>query len=188
VKEDWHSLVPRLAAVRPVLVFDNRGIGGSDVPTAACTLADMADDTLALARHVGWPSYAVLGISMGGMIAQEVALRAPPGVVRRLILGCTTHGGTCQCPMAGASGCHTHTDTHTPSHTHTATHRVTWRRRMCVCALRVCRCVCLSVCVSLLAWAALLRSSATVGRAECGACGGRFSRSHFYSSRPPDRN
>jgi len=96
VKEDWRALAPRLAAHRPVLVFDNRGMGESDVPPGPYTMAQLADDTLGLTQHVFGAAAAValVGISMGGMIAQHVVLRAPAGTVRRVVLGCTSHGGT----------------------------------------------------------------------------------------------
>ena len=57
------------------------------------TIEDFALDVLKLAKHVGFHTFHVLGISMGGMIAQHVAILAPPGTVKRLILGCTSHGG-----------------------------------------------------------------------------------------------
>jgi len=52
----------------------------------------LADDTAALMDHLGIPSAHIIGVSMGGMIAQEFALRHPPKV-RALVLGCTTPGG-----------------------------------------------------------------------------------------------
>ena len=93
VKEDWHGLAERLAATRPVLIFDNRGMGESDIPEGPYTMEQFARDTLGLAAHVGFKTFNLMGISMGGMISQHVAIAAPPGVVRRLILGCTHHGG-----------------------------------------------------------------------------------------------
>ena len=93
VKEDWHALATRLAEMRPVLVFDNRGMGESDVPNGAYTMDQLASDTLQLASHVGFKAFYLMGISMGGMISQHVAVIAPKGVVRRVILGCTSHGG-----------------------------------------------------------------------------------------------
>ena len=93
MKEDWHGLAERLAATRPVLIFDNRGMGESDIPEGPYTMEQFARDTLGLAAHVGFTTFNLMGISMGGMISQHVAIAAPPGVVRRLILGCTHHGG-----------------------------------------------------------------------------------------------
>lgn len=92
VKEDWGRLADDLAADRPVLIFDNRGIGESSVPDGPYSVEQLAADTLALAGHVGWQRFHVLGVSMGGMIAQALAL-AHPLRIERLVLGCTQHGG-----------------------------------------------------------------------------------------------
>ncbi|KAF2860822.1 alpha/beta-hydrolase [Piedraia hortae CBS 480.64] len=62
------------------LVFDNRGIGESDVPILRYTTSEMAKDVVELLDHVGWTdprSVHVVGISMGGMIAQELAILIP---------------------------------------------------------------------------------------------------------------
>ena len=96
VKEDWRGLAHRLAARREVVVFDNRGLGESDDVDDAYDMASLADDVLALADHLAWRTFALLGISFGGMIAQHAAIRATPGRVRRLVLGCTSFGGTCR--------------------------------------------------------------------------------------------
>ena len=75
-----------------VVAFDHRGIGdSSDVP-GQFSIAELADDAAAVLDAVGWPSAHVLGISMGGMTAQEFVLNHP-GRVRRLALGCTYAGG-----------------------------------------------------------------------------------------------
>lgn len=85
-----------------VLTFDQRGSGLSDKPDAPCTMAMLADDTAALMDHVGFSSAHILGVSMGGMIAQEFALRHPHKT-RSLVLGCTTPGGPNAIPLpAGA--------------------------------------------------------------------------------------
>lgn len=57
------------------LIFDNRGMGESDTPLMRYSTSEMAKDTLELLDHVGWTgpkSVHVVGISMGGMIAQEM--------------------------------------------------------------------------------------------------------------------
>lgn len=75
-----------------VLAFDPRGLGESDSPTLSCSIADLADDATGLAEAAGWDRYHVLGVSMGGMVAQELALRHP-AIVNRLVLGVTNGGG-----------------------------------------------------------------------------------------------
>jgi len=75
-----------------VLTFDPRGIGESTVPDDAFTMADCATDALAVLDHVGWDTCSVLGISFGGMVAQELAVTAPERV-ERLALLCTSPGG-----------------------------------------------------------------------------------------------
>jgi 3-oxoadipate enol-lactonase len=82
-----------------VVAYDQRGIGDStDVP-GPFTIADLADDAVALLDALGWDSAHVFGISMGGMVAQELVLDHPERV-RRLVLGCTYCGGPRTNPMA----------------------------------------------------------------------------------------
>lgn len=83
-----------LEALRPrfrVIRFSNRGTGLTDKPDAEYTIGMMADDAAGLLRELGIGRAHVLGISMGGMIAQELVLNHRE-LVQGLVLGCTTCG------------------------------------------------------------------------------------------------
>jgi len=88
----WRGFPGRFADEHRVITFDNRGVGGTSVPPGPYSAAQMANDALGLLDHLGIPKATVFGISMGGMIAQHLALLAPERV-EKLVLGCTTHGG-----------------------------------------------------------------------------------------------
>ena len=77
-----------LAAGYRVLRFDNRGIGKSSKPAGPYTTALFAQDTKALADHLQIRSFHLMGVSMGGMIAQEYALAFPEDL-KSLTLACT---------------------------------------------------------------------------------------------------
>src|SRR3984885_12492279 len=87
--ETWSGQVPaRLEAGYRVLSFDNRGIGLSAKPVGPYTTAMFAADTKALVDHLEITDFHLLGVSMGGMIAQEYAL-AYPGDLSSVTLACT---------------------------------------------------------------------------------------------------
>lgn len=92
VKEAWARQVEGLSPNFRVITFDNRGVGESSVPSEPFTIGDMAADAIGLLDHLGVEAANVFGISMGGLIAQMMALDRP-GRVRKVALGCTTHGG-----------------------------------------------------------------------------------------------
>ncbi|MGH8389489.1 MAG: alpha/beta fold hydrolase [Pseudomonas sp.] len=87
------AIIDGLAQTRRVITTDYRGIGGSG-GTAPLTVGEMADDAIQLIQALGLETVDVLGFSLGGFVAQDIALKAP-GLVRRLILtGTGPAGGT----------------------------------------------------------------------------------------------
>ncbi|MBI5288575.1 MAG: alpha/beta fold hydrolase [Chloroflexi bacterium] len=88
----WAAQVPALSERYHVIAFDNRGAGRTTQPDGPYTMRQMAADAAGLLDHLGIASAHVIGISMGGMIAQEFAINYPERV-RSLVLACTTPGG-----------------------------------------------------------------------------------------------
>jgi 3-oxoadipate enol-lactonase len=89
----WGPIVPLLSRAYRVVAFDNRGIGYSEAPESPVSVKMMADDAAGLMDALGIDSAHVLGASMGGMIAQELALNHPARIIS-LVLACTTPGGS----------------------------------------------------------------------------------------------
>lgn len=100
---DWNDgFMSALAPHHRLITFDNRGTGRSDRPEEPYTLEQMADEAVAVLRAAGHARAHVMGTSMGGMIAQLVALRHPD-IVERLVLLCTHMGGTAVAPPTPAA-------------------------------------------------------------------------------------
>lgn len=94
----WEPVADRLAERYEVILFDNRGIGDSDAPPGAYSVPELAEDTLRVLDEAGVGRAHIVGTSLGGMVAQEVALAAPERV-EKLVLVCTTPGGPNAAPM-----------------------------------------------------------------------------------------
>ncbi|MEX1195729.1 MAG: alpha/beta fold hydrolase [Dehalococcoidia bacterium] len=85
-------IVERLRQHFTVIRFSSRGTGLSDKPETPTTINQMAEDAVALLDALNFDKVHVFGVSMGGMIAQDLVLNHPQRV-NRLVIGCTTAGG-----------------------------------------------------------------------------------------------
>ena len=88
----WHHIEDALAQHYRLIMFDNRGVGQSDVPPSGYQISDMAADAAVVLDAADVSSAHVFGFSMGGYIAQELTLNNPERV-QSLILGSTSFGG-----------------------------------------------------------------------------------------------
>lgn len=100
-RRGWGPLPDLLAAEFRVLLVDNRGVGESDVPPGPYTVRQMAFDAVAVLDAADVERAHVLGVSLGGYIAQELAL-SHAGRVARLVLCSTSPAGPNQHPMPAA--------------------------------------------------------------------------------------
>jgi pimeloyl-ACP methyl ester carboxylesterase len=98
----WHKLAPLLAQHCQVILPDNRGVGRSDKPAGPYTADLLAADTVGLLDALGIDEAVVMGHSMGGFIAQALALDYPQRVAR-LILASTNFGGPRHAPITPAA-------------------------------------------------------------------------------------
>jgi pimeloyl-ACP methyl ester carboxylesterase len=87
-RSSWRFQTGTFKRYYRTITFDNRSVGKSDRPADPYTIKMMADDALGLMDHLGIQKAHVLGVSMGGMIAQELAINHPERV-DKLVLGCT---------------------------------------------------------------------------------------------------
>jgi len=94
----WHRMVPGLAEHFRLIAFDNRGIGQTDKPDGPYSAPMLAADTAALLEALDARPAAVMGHSMGGFVAQELALQRPE-LVSELILASTHFGGPHHVPI-----------------------------------------------------------------------------------------
>jgi 3-oxoadipate enol-lactonase len=90
--QDARPVLDVLAADFDLLAWDYRGLGQSAPLTGPYTMADLAADAAGLLEMAGWAAGRVLGVSFGGMVAQEFAVTYPERV-ERLALACTSAGG-----------------------------------------------------------------------------------------------
>jgi 3-oxoadipate enol-lactonase len=97
-RRGWGPMPGMLAQRFRVVTLDNRGFGESDVPPGPYTTAQLSEDALGVLDAAEIDSAHVVGISLGGMVAQELVL-ARPQRVRRLVLCSTTPGGATSFPM-----------------------------------------------------------------------------------------
>ncbi|MCD6075566.1 MAG: alpha/beta hydrolase fold [Rhodospirillales bacterium] len=81
-----------LATAFDLLTFDQRGLGQTDKPNGPYTMAQYAEDANNLLAAVGWESCSVIGVSFGGMVAQELAIRFPHKVAKLVLCCCSTGG------------------------------------------------------------------------------------------------
>jgi pimeloyl-ACP methyl ester carboxylesterase len=94
----WEPVVDALADEHEVVLFDNRGIGESDAPGGPYSVRMLAEDAVAVLDAAGLKRVHVIGTSLGGMVALQLALDWPERV-DRLVLACTTQGGARAAPM-----------------------------------------------------------------------------------------
>ena len=94
----WEPIAEPLGDDFRLLLHDNRGIGDSDVPPGPYTTRQLAEDAVAVLDAAGIERADVVGTSLGGMAAQELAILFPERL-HRLVLACTTPGGPSSHPM-----------------------------------------------------------------------------------------
>ena len=99
----WEPVVARLRRRFRLVILNNRGTGDSDSPSGWYTVATMAGDVVAVLDAARIRTTHVLGVSLGGMVAQELAVTHPHRV-ERLVLVSTTSGWPFTYPLPAATG------------------------------------------------------------------------------------
>lgn len=101
-RSGWGPVLPKLRRHFRLVLVDSRGSGRSDLPAGSFDVSDMAADVLAVLDHAGVRRAHVMGASLGGMVAQELAIDHPERV-DRLVLVSTTPGWPFAYPMPSGS-------------------------------------------------------------------------------------
>src|SRR5260370_19281291 len=101
-RSGWGPVLRKLGRRFRLVLMDNRGTGHSDRPAGSFTVADMTSDVVAVLDAVGVRRAHVLGASLGGMVAQDLAITHPERV-DRLVLACTTPSWPLRYPMPAPS-------------------------------------------------------------------------------------
>ena len=94
----WRFQIDGLSRDHRVVWFDNRGSGQTESPMRPLTMARFAADVGLLMDHLGWPTAHIVGVSMGGMIAQEFAVENPQRVLSLSLLATHAGGRTLKLP------------------------------------------------------------------------------------------
>jgi pimeloyl-ACP methyl ester carboxylesterase len=98
----WGPVLGKLGEHFRLVLMDNRGSGRRGMPLRSLKIADMAQDVVSVLDHAGIRRSHVLGASLGGMVAQELAVLHPERI-SRLVLACTTPGWPFAFPMPARS-------------------------------------------------------------------------------------
>ena len=101
-RQGWEPVLPKLRRRFRLVLVDNRGFGRSDRSAGSFGVADMAGDIIAVLDHAGIRKAHVMGASLGGLVAQELAITRPERV-DGLVLACTAPGWPLAYPMPMAS-------------------------------------------------------------------------------------
>src|SRR5690606_16711892 len=86
----WDGLANVLAADHDVVAYDHRGHGGSDAPAGLYSMEELADDAARLVRELDCGPVVWIGLSMGGMVGQELAIRHPELVSALVVANSTS--------------------------------------------------------------------------------------------------